>query len=288
MVALGLRQHGNVSRQQLIKLGFGPTAIAGRVQGGELHRSHLGVYSLGRPAATALERAAAALLACGPTAALSHSSALALWGLRSRWPSRFDVTVTVDRRPSGISVHLCRTLIRRDFRTRHGIRVTSPARTLLDCAPGLTDRALARAVNDMLLAKQLRPDQLQDIIRRNPKVPGAPRLRPFAGGDTGPTRSELEDAFLAFCKRFKLPRPKVNIKIGEYEVDFYFEAARLIVELDGYAYHSDRTAFERDRTRDLDAKADGRETVRITHRQITREPTRLAARLHTILQNRRG
>jgi very-short-patch-repair endonuclease len=276
-----------VTRKQLLNAGLNDNAIAYRVRRGWLHRVYPGVYSVGRPPATAFERAAAAVLACGPAAALSHRSALALWDLAG-WPASLgEVVTSEDRRPKGIRVHLCRTLARRDFRMRQGIRVTSPARTLLDCAPGLTDKALARAVNDARLAHQLKPAHLADILLRCPNHAGARRLRSFTDFDTNPTRSELEDAFLAFCEHFKLPRPKVNMKVGDYEVDFYFEAERLIVELDGYAYHSDRASFERDRTRDLDAKADGIETVRITHRQITKQPGRLAARLHKILQNRR-
>ncbi len=194
----------------------------------------------------------------------------------------------MDRRPKGIRVHVCRTLVRRDFRTRHGIRVTSPARTVLDCGPGLTEMALARTVNEMRLAKLLGPAELEDILLRCPTHPGSRRLRRFTDPKTGPTRSELEDAFLALCERYELPRPKVNTKVGGYEVDAYFEAERLIVELDGYAYHSDRASFERDHVRDLDAKAQGIETLRITHRQLTKQPQRVAARLEKILENLRG
>jgi very-short-patch-repair endonuclease len=288
LVALAARQHGNVTRAQLLAAGFGSAAIAYRVRTGRLHRGHPGVYSVGRPAATALERASAAVLACGPHAALSHFSALALWGLAKRWPSRMDVLVPNDRRRPDINVHRSKSIDRRDVRRRHGIRVTSVARTLLDCAPRLTDQALARAVNDARLQHHLKPAQLTDILLRCPTLPGAHRLRAFADPDSGPTRSALEDAFLAFCQHFRLPRPKINTKVGNYEVDAYFKAEQLIVELDGYAYHSDRASFERDRNRDLDAKAEGRETIRITHRQITHQPGRLAARLEKILQNRRS
>jgi predicted transcriptional regulator of viral defense system len=277
-----------VTRRQLLDAGLSDDAISHRVRTGRLHRVHVGVYSVGRPAVTALERASAAVLACGPNAALSHFSALALWGLAKRWPSRVDVLVPDDRRRPDISVHRSKSLGRRDLRTRQGIRVTSPARTLLDNTPRLTDKVLARAVNDARLQHHLRPAQLTDILNRCPTHPGAKRLGPFADPLTGPTRSELEDAFLNFCRRYELPRPKVNPNVGGYEVDAYFEAEDLIVELDSYAYHSDRTAFERDRTRDLDAKADGRDTVRITHRHITEQPERSAKRLHTILERRRG
>jgi hypothetical protein len=60
------------------------------------------------------------------------------------------VTARRDRRVPGVKVHTSERLLRRDFRRHNGIRVTSPARTLLDCAPLLTQKALARAVNEAL------------------------------------------------------------------------------------------------------------------------------------------
>jgi very-short-patch-repair endonuclease len=58
-------------------------------------------------------------------------------------------------------------------------------------------------------------------------------LRRFVEAEAGITRSALEDMFLTFCQRYGLPRPKVNHPINGYEVDFYFEAEAVIVEVDG-------------------------------------------------------
>ncbi|HEY5429646.1 MAG TPA: type IV toxin-antitoxin system AbiEi family antitoxin domain-containing protein, partial [Solirubrobacteraceae bacterium] len=90
---LAVRQHGNVTRAQLRAVGLSDNAIFHRVGVGRLHRIHRGVFSVGRPARTGLERAAAAVLAGGSDAALSHRGALLLWGFEQRWPATFDVTV---------------------------------------------------------------------------------------------------------------------------------------------------------------------------------------------------
>jgi Protein of unknown function (DUF559) len=55
---------------------------------------------------------------------------------------------------------------------------------------------------------------------------------------------------LRLLRAAELPTPRVNARVGRFEVDFLWPAHRLIVEVDGYAYHSDRGAFERDRRRD--------------------------------------
>ncbi len=100
---LAARQYGNVTRRQLLAAGLGTKAIDYRVGTGELHPVRPGVYAVGRPAKAPLERAAAALLACGPTAALSHASAVSVWGLAKQWTFPLHVTITEgDRRPKGV------------------------------------------------------------------------------------------------------------------------------------------------------------------------------------------
>ncbi len=273
-----------MTRAQLHALGVGDDAIAYRLVIGRLHRVHRGVYAVGRPAREPLELAAAAVLACGAGAALSHASALALWGFAGQWPARPAVIAAADRRPAGIDAHRSRTLARGDVRTHLGIRVTSPARTLLDCAPAVhpTDR-LIRLVNDALLSPFLTRGQLADVIGRCPVHPGAKLLRPFVALTDGPTRSQFEDRFLAFCERFGFPRPRVNVRVAGHLVDALFAAQRLIVELDSWDFHSGRPAFENDRDRDGDTLAAGIRTLRITWDRLDRAPEIEASRLRAIL-----
>ena len=196
----------------------------------------------------------------------------------------FHVSVRGDRRRPEIAIHRAPTLWRADIRTQLGIRVTSPARTLLDCAPGLPDRRLARMVNDGRLDGRLRMSELADVVKRFPYHPGCAHLKPFLSTRDAPTRSEFEDAFLAFCRDFGLPEPKVNSRVCGYEVDVLFAAERVIVELDGWDFHQDRRAFERDRNRDADTLASGLATVRITWPRMSQAPQAEAARLRTILE----
>ena len=66
----------------------------------------------------------AAVLACGPDAALSHGSAAALWRIVPRWPTPTEVTTPSKRRHPGIHVHRSPHT---DATTHYGIRVTTPA-----------------------------------------------------------------------------------------------------------------------------------------------------------------
>jgi Transcriptional regulator, AbiEi antitoxin len=78
--SLARGQHGVVTRTQLVELGFSPEAVKHRVRRGRLHPVWRGVYAVGRPELTRHGFFMAAVLACGPEAALSHASAAALWG----------------------------------------------------------------------------------------------------------------------------------------------------------------------------------------------------------------
>jgi very-short-patch-repair endonuclease len=73
-----------------------------------------------------------------------------------------------------------------------------------------------------------------------------------------------------------------------YEVDALFEAEKVIVELDGWDFHSSRLSFESDRDRDADTAAAGFLTVRITKERHERRPERESRRLRRILDQRRA
>lgn len=281
------RQYGNITRKQLTGLGLSPSAIAHRVSSCRLHRVHRGVYSVGRPPRSAFERASAAVLACGPGAALSHLSALALWDL-SRWSWDMAVTAPKEHRHRGIAFHRSTRLTRRDFRRHNGIRVTSPARTLLDCAPLLTEKALARAINEALRRKLVRPGDLADVVERFPHHRGAGRVNGFVKREGGPTRSGFEDDFPAFCRRFGLPEPVMAAHVAGWEVDALFPEEKVIVELDGWDFHCSRESFESDRERDATTLAAGHVTVRATWERIYERAAREAARLQVILDQRRA
>src|SRR4051812_12103815 len=89
-------RHGVVGRSQLRALGLSDEKIDRWRRAGRLHPLFRGVYFYGPANPPASSWAAAALLACGPSAALSHLSAAALWGL-AEWPPEVHVTVP-DRR----------------------------------------------------------------------------------------------------------------------------------------------------------------------------------------------
>jgi very-short-patch-repair endonuclease len=284
---LARRQYGHVTRAQLLAAGVGRGAIEARLAAGFFVAVFPGVYAIAPRRDDPLARAAAAVLAGGPDAVLSHDSAASLWGMQRHWDGPLEVTLTNgDRRPRGIRTHRSRALTRRDVRRQLGIPATSPARTLLDIAPRTPEPRFTRMVNDARRSGHVHLATLEDLVGRCPNHPGAPILKAFVQRPHGPTRSEFEDRFLAFARDYSLPTPVVNTHVHGYEADALFEEAKLIVELDGWEFHRDRTAFGDDRDRDAELLTYGYATIRVTWERLRDAPEREAARLLRILRGR--
>lgn len=288
IASLAERQGGHVTYAQLIALGLTRDAVANLVARGSLIRVFRGVYAVGHLSANPLDRAHAALLAGGPRSLLSHGSAATLWGIWQRWDEPFEVTIAENRRPPGLRVHHSATLMRADVTVERGLRVTSPARTILDLAPRLTDPRLARAINDVRLRRLVTLDGLQRLADRFPGRPGARRIRAIVGSSHDePTRSRFEDDWIQFAARHPLPAHEMNVHVCGHRVDVLFTPDRLIVELDGWETHGTKQAFEADRARDAEILARaGIPTIRITYDDLHQRPAEQARRIRRVVQAR--
>jgi very-short-patch-repair endonuclease len=282
MRLLASRQHGVVSRRQLLDAGFGPRAIDRRVESGVLRRLHRGVYLVG-PLAPPLAGEMAATLVCGDHAWLSHPTAGHLWSLTPYLPKPRLIHVTVTRgdpRRRGVRAHRTRHLPKDETTTFKGIPITTPARTLLDLAPRLNPRQLERSLAEGIRTNRLRPSTLTPLLARHPGRPGVPALRRLLeSGDPAFTRREAEERFLALVREAELPPPEANASLGPYEIDFLWRDERLAVEIDSWTFHGDRHAFEADRRRDADLASWGFRVIRVTWRQMEETPTAVVARL---------
>ncbi|HEX2097421.1 MAG TPA: DUF559 domain-containing protein [Solirubrobacterales bacterium] len=200
-------------------------------------------------------------------------------------PLPADVIVETSLRPrAGMRLHRARSLAPADRGTVRGIPVTSPARTLLDLAALTPTGRLEAAVERCELLGLFDLRALEDVLARNRGHRAAGRLRRALAlyrEEPSFTRSPLERRFLKFIDEARLPRPATNVYVEGYELDAYWERERFAVELDGFAWHRSRAAFERDRRRQEDLKLAGVEMLRVTSRRLEEEPEALAERLAT-------
>ncbi len=294
-MALAETQHAVMGLRQLTALGLSASAVHKRAASAHLHRVYQAVYSLVPPKLlTRRGRYMGAVLACGPGAVLSHRSAADLLGLRHTDRPRVDVTVPArsTRRRKGIDIHRSRTLTPDDATTVDNIPCTTVARTLLDLADLIEGRPLERAFDQAEVLQVFDLIALQDQIDRNGHRLGAARAQAVLDshyiGSTE-TWSELEEAFLAMLQAAELPGPEINAWIlledGEAPIqgDFVWREQRVVVETDGHRTHGTRQQFELDRRRDQRLGAAGWRVIRITWRQLKREPERIAETIRAML-----
>jgi very-short-patch-repair endonuclease len=208
----------------------------------------------------------AALLATG--GALSHHSAALVWGFRPPHDGPVHVTTTRGARTrAGVKVHRSHSL---NAAVHNGLTLTTPARTLQDLAPVLTSADLERAAEEAVIRGLVKQHELP----RRCALTTEPQL----------TRSEAERRLQRLIKAARLPRPVTNTRVAGWEVDALWPAQRLVVEVDGYAYHGNRAAFERDRRKDAQLTAAGYTVIRITWRQLKDEPLAVVALLARLLR----
>jgi very-short-patch-repair endonuclease len=282
-------QHEVFAVWQLPALGISTDAARLRCKRGHAYRIHQGVYGVGSRRLTRFGRWMAAVLAQGPQAVLSHRAALALWGLRPYARSAVDVTVPARGRRSNalIDVHNVRALDLRDCTRNEGIPVTTVARTLLDVAEIAPPHELRHALEAAERRELLDAREIDALLTRSPGRRGIPTLRAAIAELIGPvpwTRSELERRFLTLVREAGLSEPQCNVLVEGMLVDAVWPGARLIVELDGYAFHRGRAQFESDRRRDAALLLAGYRVIRLTARRLADEPERVAAELRALLR----
>ncbi len=283
------RQHGVVTRAQLVDAGLSPSAVDRRLTCGRYRALHSGVYLI-LPFPVQYTREMAAVLASGPDAAASHGSAAPLWEMRAAADGPVDVITPGNRgRRRGIRAHRVR-LPGGERTVQHHVPVTTPARTLLDLAGVLEVRELeailAHAERDGLV----RTEELRKLLQRHPGHRGARALRAACRLPGGPalTRSAAEQELLALLREGRLPAPECNVSVGRHELDFLWRAARIAVEVDGFRYHTTRQRFEGDRRKDSELVAAGITVLRLSWRQITDERVATAVKIGQALARAGG
>jgi predicted transcriptional regulator of viral defense system len=293
------RHHGVVTAAQAARLGIGPRTLYRLAAGGRLVRRHPGVYvqaATGAAASTAwLADAAAALAALGSDGALSHRSAAWMWDLLPRPPRPVEVLIPAVRnrsRLTGVCLH--RSALPYPLRSRLGLRLTDPIRTVVDLAathPALIDGVIDRAVTQRLLRAgdlEAAADRVQGVRYRgisDRRQRGAATLRSHLdqlGYLRPPAPSVLESLMARVFVRYQLPLPCAEFTAGsdgQYRLDFAYPELKLAIEVDGYIWHSDPRQVDADYARRRKLEAEGWVILSYTWRQITRDPEGVAAEI---------
>jgi very-short-patch-repair endonuclease len=283
LAGLASRQNGNVTHSQLLDAGRLPEQIKRLHRAGWLIPRHTGVYAVGYVPQARESAWHAAVLALGAGAVLSHVAAAVLWGMVRR-TAIIEVTVPTNAgrvKRDGIIVHR-QPLPAAHVTTHRGIPVTTPIRTMLDYAAVASLSAVFRAFEQAQVHLHMPPAPLAAEVISRPRQRGNAKLRRVLKGAVDPAevRSVLELRLLRMCAAHGIPRPQVNVRIGEWMPDFYWPEWRLIVETDGVEFHRTAAARNRDALKDEAMRGFGLTVIRLTWADVTARPAETARRIH--------
>jgi uncharacterized protein DUF559 len=283
---LAAAQHGVVARGQLVDLGFSHQEIKTLVARKRIVRLHRAVYAVGHTNLAARGRWMAAVLACGPGALLSHRDAGALHDLRRIGGGWVEVTAPGRHNLPGVRCHYVRRLHPDDASEIDGIPVTSLARTYLDLAEVLDPSRLVEALEAGERQNKLDVGALRITMARSP---GRRGVRPLSDAleqitDDAPLLlSPVEHAFRDLVEAHGFPTPQYNVYVEGELVDAVWRDQRLIVEIDGWAFHRSKRSFGDDRRRDRELVKAGWRVARFTAEEVTAHPEVVAAELSELL-----
>jgi very-short-patch-repair endonuclease len=295
--SLAARQHGVVSRRQLLLRGWSKEEIDWRLRSGRLHRLHDGIYSLTpRQLLSRQGSWMGAVLAAGPDALLSHRAAAALWGIRGYSGGATHVTVPRKSASTKRIRRHCSAVPPDERGEEEGIPATSVHRTIFDLAASVPLDDVVAMIKEAEYRNRYDRLSLPQLLERYPGKRGSRKarlaLRRIVEEPAGRKRSRLEERFAPFLRRHRLPLPRFNdpIVLGSrrYVADCHWPGLRLIVELDGWQGHSTRSAFQDDRARDRALKVAGYSVVHLTWRQLEVEAEAVAADLRSLLLEMEG
>lgn len=275
-------QHGLVTRAQLRAGGVSRYAVETRLRSPDWVAVTARVLRLVGMAPTDEQRAMAAVLDAGPGAAASHTSAAALWRLRG-----FDLgTLHVSRprggtnRPTALAVvHMPRSLPGSHLTRRHGVPLTTLARTVVDLAgtehPNRVEVALHAALRAGLRWPDLDATLAELDTTGRSGIAVAKRLAQRHRGRR-PMDSGLEVRVLRVLIGAGLPEPRRQVELGGAswvgKVDFYYDDVRLVLEIDGSWCHESPADVRRDKLRAASLAAAGFRVLPLSEDLIRRSP----------------
>lgn len=187
--------------------------------------------------------------------------------------------------------HRARRFDRADVRIVSRIPVTCVARTIADLAGLVKSADLEAALDKALLRGLVTTYGLRTYVddrglRHHPGVGTLMRL--VADRSAGVPEGELERRFLEILRKRGLPEPARQHREGRRRIDFAYIDERIAIELDGYASHGSKTAFESDRLRQNELVLAGWFPLRFTWEHVTQAAHTVGETLEEALSRRAG
>lgn len=292
LAAIAGRQHGVVTVRQLIALGFTANAISRRAENGLFHQVHSGVYAIGHPNLSTEGRFLAAVLAGGVGAALCHESAAHILRIRElRDVDQRPVDIYVPRRHdpvAGVRLHRSRTMSPASICPVGVVPTVVPVRTVFDLGDVIDELELGKTLREATFRYRIDFGCLDGLVvqhrgRRAARVTRA-ALERWRTGGTG-TDSKVEHELHTRLRRGGWEQFEANFALAiggaEIRVDAYLPRIKLVLEADPRNHEREPIQRE-DALRDGLIRADGKQVLRLTRREIAHFDRCVAPRLRAL------
>jgi very-short-patch-repair endonuclease len=298
--ALAARQHGVVTRDQLLALGVRSSIVAHEVRRGRLERLSDRVYRIVGSPCTLQQRATAAALDV-PGGVVSRHSAAALWELPGYEVE--PVHVLSDRRPHRGgpklgTVHSSTRFGPLDTTVLAGVPLTTPLRTLRDLAGRVHPERLSQTCDRMLARRLIRLDALHRLDAELPRRGGAPGTRAIRDlirarpADYRAPESNLERRFESILERAGDAPFDRQVDVGDRDgwigrVDFIDRPNRLIVEIQSDLFHGGEVERAWDEERMARLRSGGWTVLAVTESDLWYRPQLVLARVRVARRSAR-
>jgi very-short-patch-repair endonuclease len=280
------RQDGVITLAQARRAGLSLDAVKRRLRFGHWRRCARGVYFVDDRPFTDAARIRAAVWSHGQHAAASGLAAAWWHGLTKFAP--VIVEVTVPRNSHGRSHNGCRVRRRdvdpADIVVVRRIRITAVALTVIEAAVRRRDGA---KLMDAALQRNV---ELRDLWRaqlRNKGRYGSPAARRLLQAASDGARSEAERLLVQLLREAGITGWLTNYPVGGYKIDVAFPEFKIALETDGWAFHSDPTAFQHDRKRQNYLALLGWQVLRFTWLDLVEYPGRVIAVIRSAISARK-
>jgi very-short-patch-repair endonuclease len=269
-------QDGVFTLEQARRAGLDRQAVYRRVRSGKWRRCAPGVYFVNDRPFTDAARVRATVWSYGKHAAASGLAAA--WWLRLTKFAPEVVEVTVPRDSNG-RVHPGSRVRRRDLASadiveRLRLRVTALPLTVVEAA---ARRGGGAKLMDSALQRHVELRDLWKAHLRNKGRYGSPAARRLLQAASDGARSEAERLLVTLLREAGITGWRTNYRVSGYKVDVAFPAAKVAIETDGWAFHSDQEDFQQDRERQNNITLVGWQVMRFTWLDLVEYPQRVIA-----------